>query len=178
MRFTALSDNLLFICGIGTLLLFLIHSAVASQRGHPCIAPVFLRFHRVLAAVLLLSASAHWWPFVIFLTPAVACTAVGLAVRALPHANAGHRHAPLALVCALAAAVAGICPVWVARQTWMEAHGSDFYTPFIFPPAALALAFVFARASSGAAVSALSARDALVAPLLAPLTVTNEECCS
>ena len=156
------NDNLLFVFGFISLALLLLHTTVARLRRHPRIAPTFVNTHRALACGLLLSASAHWWPFVFFLTPAIACSATGLAIQAMkqdrPSCCKG-RYAPLALATALVAAAAGICPVWALRQTWMEKHGADFYGPFAFPPASVALAFVSARVAAAIAIKVMMLRS-------------------
>ncbi len=165
------SDNLLFWFGAATILLLLVHAALAKLRHHPAVQPHFRSIHRALAFVLLLSATTHWWPFALFLAPAVAVAATGLAVRASTSADAGRRGAPIALASALAAAVVlGVAPVWAARQAYMLAHPRDFNTPFVFPPAAVALAFVMARGAAAAAMRLLaptSAASVMGATLLA-----------
>ena len=87
------SDNLLFWFGAATILLLLVHAALAKLRHHPAVQPHFRTAHRTLAFVLLLSATTHWWPFALFLAPAVAVAATGLAVRASTSADAGRRGA-------------------------------------------------------------------------------------
>lgn len=147
------SDNITFILGLATLLLVIALSAHALSRHCSSVAPTFRRVHRVLAASLLLVASAHWWPFAIFLAPAIACAAVGRALdSSLARAETCRRNAPLALAAAIFATLAGIGSVWAGRQAWMLAHPSDYYTLPVhtFPPAAVGLAFVLARASAAA----------------------------
>ena len=77
--------------------------------------------------------------------------------------------APLALAAALAAATCGIGAVWAARQAWML-HARDFYTPFVFPPAAVALAFVCARGAASlcarVAPSSTSGRNTPLLPYM------------
>ena len=60
----------------------------------------------------------------------------------------------LALANAILGSLAGVATLWSARQTWMLAHPTAYYTlsATTFPPAAVALAYLFAR---GAAASAL-----------------------
>ena len=146
-------------------------SSGTKARHHPAVVPWFRKAHRALAFVLLLSATTHWWPFALFLAPAVAVAATGLAVRASTSADAGRQGAPIALASALVAAVVlGVAPVWAARQAYMLAHPRDFNTPFVFPPAAVALAFLMARGAAAAAMRLLapsSAASVMGATLLA-----------
>ena len=72
----------------------------------------FLAVHRALAALLLLCATVHWWPFIFFLCPAVAVQATARALDDDDSAVASG-----ALAAALVAAVAGVCATWYVRQT-------------------------------------------------------------
>lgn len=149
-------DSLTFKFGLALVLILLAHSTHARLRRHVSIAPSFRTIHRTFAVLLLLVASAHWWPFAIFLAPAVACAATGYVVDGSQRPEARQRNAPLALAAAIIATLAGIVSVWTLRQAWMLAHPSQYYTlPIhLFPPAALALAFVLARGSAMAVLSA------------------------
>ena len=157
--------NLIFVFGLVTLLTLLVHSAHALSRRRTSIAPSFRRIHRALAGILLLVASAHWWPFAIFLTPAIACAAASYALSCSPptQASAANRqsHAPLALASAVIGAVVGLATVWSARQAWMLAHPEGYYTlpVSLFPPAAVALAFVFARGTAALALWQMARLD-------------------
>lgn len=139
-------DNLIFVLGLTTFIVFLVHVVLAKMRRHPIISASFRHYHRNLAAVVVALASAHWWPFVFFLMPAVACTATGCAVR-----SAGEprhfcaRYSSLALACAILASVIGMVLVWALREVYMLGHPTDFVTPFVFPPLTLASSYMFAR---------------------------------
>ena len=144
------SDNLLFWFGAATILLLLVHAALAKLRHHPAVQPHFRTAHRTLAFVLLLSATTHWWPFALFLAPAVAVAATELAVRAKTSADAGRRRRPdRARLRARRGGRPRRRTGGAARQAYMLAHPRDFNTPFVFPPAAVALAFVMARGAAG-----------------------------
>jgi len=163
------TDSLLFIFGLTTLFGLAALSSHALLRRSPSVAPSFRTVHRAAAGALLLVASAHWWPFAIFLAPAVACAATGRALEGFGSGNpdggaqaiaAAARAAPLALIAAVAATLAGVVPVWAARQAWMLAHPADYYTlPVqLFPPAAVGLAFVLARAAAATVLAIAVAR--------------------
>jgi hypothetical protein len=171
LAFKAFSDNLLFWFGLVNISILIVHGAFVFFRHHPRVAPKFRRTHRWLAALLLLGASAHWWPFALFLAPAIATAATGYALDARLDTRVKVQHATLALAFALVAAVCGIGLVWVLRQEWMMAHPHDLYSPFVFPPLAVSVAF-----ASGVAVAAgtswLVARSTERSahhPMLAPL---------
>ena len=162
-------DNLTFIFGLVTFVALIVLAAHARQRHWHRVAGTFRAVHRTLAWALLLCASAHWWPFALFLAPAVAVAATGRAVdvaerRAAPadeDDDADDRGdcsgAPLALAAALSAAVAGIVAAWAARQAWIEAHPRDYYTlsTNAFPPAAVVLAYALARGAAALALGRL-----------------------
>lgn len=115
-----------------------------------------------MAAVLLLSATAHWWPFALFLVPTVAVHATAAALRLckvgadpfrLTCRDVGlHRMVACALGMATAAAVIGTGVVWMMRERFMRQSDADLYCPFLFPPAALAAGYLLAYV---AAVGAL-----------------------
>ena len=169
-------DSMLFVCGLMTALMFVAHAVLARLRHRPMIRATFRTYHGAFAAALLLSASAHWWPFVFFLAPAVACTATGHAVRASHLSDAGLRGAPLALVCALVGAVVGITIMWASRQTFMMAHRNDFQTPFVFPPAALVLGYLCARVAAELAIARLPHRTPLLQTVPMNRAVEDDNC--
>ncbi|CAE7269619.1 unnamed protein product, partial [Symbiodinium pilosum] len=65
-------ENLLYLLGLLTALLLLLHTVVAFFRKHPRITAHFRSAHRVTALLVLLGATAHWWPFALFLLPSAA----------------------------------------------------------------------------------------------------------
>ena len=148
------SDHLVFIFGLSALVVLSVQSAHGFARRHVSIAPNFRSIHRALAAILLLIASAHWWPFAIFLAPAVACAATAQALESSQQTRDDNSVdvdlAPLAFTAAIGATLLGITLVWSARQAWMLEHPSDYYSFMvqIFPPAAVLLAFVLARGAA------------------------------
>ena len=75
------NDSLLFIFGLATFILLLSLLTHALLRFKPFIASIFRVSHRGLAVMLLLVASAHWWPFAIFLMPAITCGVTSYALR-------------------------------------------------------------------------------------------------
>ena len=165
------SDNLLFWFGAATILLLLVHAALAKLRHHPAVQPHFRTAHRTLAFVLLLSATTHWWPFALFLAPAVAVAATGLAVRASTSADAGRR-APRSRSPPRSPRRSSSASHRCGRHArpTCSRHPRDFNTPFVFPPAAIALAFVMARGAATAAMRLLapsSAASVMGATLLA-----------
>ena len=172
-------DNLTFVFGLLLLLLLGLLSAHAISRRAPSVAPTFRRIHRPLAASLLLVAAAHWWPFAIFLAPAVAIAATARAVESTKRAEGGVGDASLALAVSVAATLVGTVSVWAARAGWMQAHPSEYYTlPVnLFPPAAVGAAFVLARGAAAATLvvtrKRLPRRTLRVSreqPLLSPTT--------
>lgn len=170
LRMPAWQDSLIFLLGAVAAVLLASHVALAVFRKHPALRPTFLRNHRLLAAAVLLASAAHWWPFVFFLAPAIAASATGLAVRAGKLAPHERHNALLALAMATVAAVVGIVVVWAMRQQFMLFWGpGDFRTPFVFPPAAVALAFGLARSAAAAVlwgVAQHESDDSEAAPLL------------
>ena len=161
------SDNFIFILGLSAFVVLSVQWIHAFARRHMSVAPSFRSIHRALAASLLLIASAHWWPFAIFLAPAVACAATSYALESSQQTRSASssveervvlttQTASLAFFAAIGATVLGITLLWNARQAWMLKHPSDYYSLMlqIFPPAAVLVAFVLAR---GAATAVLVA---------------------
>lgn len=145
-------ERMLYLCALGAVLVGSVHLAVASARAR-LERRVFRPLHRGLAALLLLLATAHWWPLAILLVPAIAVhaasvehaasQAVGADSGALPCPRACAR----ALAAALSGAVSGLAAVWAARAAYMRANPADDHlVPFAFPPGAVCVAFGAARA--------------------------------
>lgn len=166
-RSGAEADNGTFVFGLVTLVVLLALATHAKARKTTAVKNGFRRLHRMAAGILLLVAAAHWWPFALFLAPAVAVAATGHELdRASPEdapeggaarTSAGTRrtikarNGPFALAAAILAALAGIAPTWAARQAWMLAHPSQYYTlpTMLFPPAAVGVAYALARVVAG-----------------------------
>ena len=141
-------DKLLFVFGFILFILLVVQSTLGIFRYHNRVVKLFQFYHAILAAVLILIASAHWWPFVIFLAPAIACTAASSALRRGQHD--GPRMAALALASSTAVTGTGIAFVWAARQVWILIHPSQYYSLplFIFPVACVVVAFTTAHLST------------------------------
>ena len=146
------SDRLTFIFGFVLFHILLVLSVHAISRRLSFVSATFKQIHGLLGRVLLLLASAHWWPLVIFLTPAIACVAASeeLANFYDHHNNIPVRQAQLALTTSTLGTVTGVVLVWTVRQNWMLAHPTDYYTlpVHMFPPAGILLGMVIARASA------------------------------
>ena len=100
------SDNLTFIFGflLFVLLLFTVYGFF-RHRAARCKFPACTCGG---AVVVLLVATAHWWPFVIFLT-AVACAAAAQTVRVSSSPGVNSQIAALALGTSIIGAVRVLC---------------------------------------------------------------------
>lgn len=175
---TAKGENLLFIFGACAIVLLLCLAAVAIFRHHRIIAPHFRALHRTAAALALLSAAAHWWPFALLLCPAMAVAATSAAIaakrrwcesRVLEVANEV-RASAAALAAALVASVAGLASVWDVRERVhvMGRAGADTYTAFAFPPLAVVGSALAARAAAALVLGAWKVHPKERAILLLP----------
>eukprot|EP00928_Gymnodinium_smaydae_P092199 TRINITY_DN76009_c0_g1_i1.p1 TRINITY_DN76009_c0_g1~~TRINITY_DN76009_c0_g1_i1.p1 ORF type:complete len:397 (+),score=26.42 TRINITY_DN76009_c0_g1_i1:54-1244(+) len=132
-------ENVLYLLGLITFCVLAIHVAIVSVRRHTFVASTFRSVHRYLAALLLLLAAAHWWPFTFFLIPTTAVHGTNLATSdnvPCPRVYA------LSLSVALPVGVVVVCIVWTFRQRVMEQETADLYTPFVFPPLTLFVSFL------------------------------------
>lgn len=77
----AKGENLLYILGLAAAGIFLTHVLVALARRQSWLRPYFKETHRVIAVLLLITATAHWWPFAFFLLPAAAAYGASTAER-------------------------------------------------------------------------------------------------
>gem|GEM_PF-3940189 len=154
-------DGMIFVCGVITASIFMLLAVVALFRKHSAIKARFRQSHRLLAAAMLLAASSHWWPFVFFLSPAVALAAVGQAMRCTDCITGGHRAPSLALFFSVCAAAAAITATWSFRQWFMLKYTADFSTPFVFPPVALAAAYALSRTVSSIVLRFSGSKDPL-----------------
>jgi len=151
-------DRLLYFFGLICLGLLVVLSVLAFSRKSLSVAPRFRVSHRVLAICLLLFASAHWWPFAIFLLPVVACLATAIAVEWGKRVFRGTDQIDgvvyVALAVATTAAIAGLVIVWGLRQRYILANPSEFFQlgGQMFPPASIALAFLLAWCGAAAVV--------------------------
>jgi len=133
-------ENLLYILGILAFVVFAFHMVLVQVRKR---VSNFKNLHRAGAALLLLIAAAHWWPFALFLLPAAAgqgfCFASQVAERAgYPQTQQRKNQA---LFAALFGSLVGLSLVWILRQRVMQ-DGASLLTPFIFPPAAVLAEFI------------------------------------
>lgn len=155
------SDNLTFVFGLISLLLLgvLAAHALSRHRVAKLFSNTFRGVHRVLVALVLLMASAHWWPFALFLAPAISWAATGRALGSSSQADTDGRNYALALAAAIVATFLGIILVWASRQSWMLTHPHDYYTlnVYMFPPAAVGVAFTFSRIAAAAVLKATKA---------------------
>ena len=132
-------ENVLYVFGIVTAVLLLTHMVFAAFRKQQWLAASFKKVHRVLACVVLLAATVHWWPFVLFLLPAVAvhsCTA-GETLAATFGRSPTAAQRSWALIGAFCGGFIALAIVWSVRQTAMIRQDVDMVLPFIFPPLAL-----------------------------------------
>jgi len=148
--------NLTFFFGLMSFSIMIVLATHVISRHR--VAIPFRGVHRVLAYMVLLMASAHWWPFALLLAPAVACAATGCALGSSSYVDADDGKSALALIAALVTTLLGIVFVWALRQSWMLAHPYDYYTwgVYMFPPAAVSVAFVFSRLAAAAVFKATS----------------------
>lgn len=132
-------ENLLYVLGVVTVVLMALHAAFALARKQLWLRARFQAVHRLMAALVLLSATAHWWPFAIFLVPSTAAHGGMMAARRAR--AAGHqvsvRHEALALAAACIGALIGLAAAWAARDSAMRQPAVDMLSPFAFPPLAL-----------------------------------------
>mmetsp|Transcript_19974 Transcript_19974/g.46479 ORF Transcript_19974/g.46479 Transcript_19974/m.46479 type:complete len:403 (+) Transcript_19974:108-1316(+) len=131
-------ENMLYIFGIVTAVTMAAHAVLAYVRKQQWIQPNFKIVHRVVACLLLLFATTHWWPFALFLLP----TAAAHGCIAGETLGAGQRPPSASWRCfafaaALVAAFVGLAVVWTIRAQVMQHEGIGLVLPFIFPPLAL-----------------------------------------
>mmetsp|Transcript_75161 Transcript_75161/g.140162 ORF Transcript_75161/g.140162 Transcript_75161/m.140162 type:complete len:414 (+) Transcript_75161:148-1389(+) len=162
----ATGEHLLNTLGLATLCLIIVHASVAAMRKQQWMQPYFKHTHRALAILVLLCATAHWWPFVFFLFPAATVHAVSTAgfVAEAWHRRPSQSSQGLALLTAFLGAVVALTVVWYFREKHMLSPGVGLISPFAFPP--LALLASFASGTSAAILVLMAARKS-DAPLLA-----------
>ena len=151
-------ENLLFVFGAACLSLLALHAVVTCVRHRcACLRRNFRRWHRAVAAVLLVCAAAHWWPFAFFLVPASAVHATAAAIfcrqqqrtasPSLEDESMPLHMAAAALAGALVMDAVGVAAVWAGREVYMlgpelAASPTAPYVAFLFPPAATTVGFV------------------------------------
>jgi len=136
-------ENLLYLLGALTLSIFVLHFAIAILRRRMS-KEWFRCLHQIFASLLLLAASAHWWPFVFFLIPVTAMHAAAAAVAHQSHTTVDLQCFALALAMAVVVGVGVVFAVWALRQTQMQQPHADLYTPFVYPPLTMLLSFIAA----------------------------------
>ena len=82
----AKGENLIYIFGLSTAIIFLTHLVVVLVC-HMWLGPYFKDVHRVIAVVLLVAATAHWWPFAFFLLPTAAAYGASTAGKVIALEN-------------------------------------------------------------------------------------------
>ena len=137
-------ESLLFLFGVVNVLLLCILVPIAYLR-RTMARSSFRSVHRLLAALLLLGGAAHWWPFAIFLCPAIAVAAVGHAAKSCTFTPDDVHAVSRALVVAGMGTLVGLSVVWCWREKVMGRAGADTYSAFFFPPTAVIAAFACAR---------------------------------
>ncbi|CAK9075815.1 unnamed protein product [Durusdinium trenchii] len=116
----AKGENLLYILGLAAAGIFLTHVLVALARRQSWLRPYFKETHRVIAVLLLITATAHWWPFAFFLLPAAAAYGASTAERVAWGAEGGQQRMGAALASAVMGGLLGLIVVWVFRQEYMQ----------------------------------------------------------
>jgi len=106
----------------------------------------FRKIHRALAFALLLVASAHWWPFFLFLIPAISFHGVGIAcfrcdlnrndpnksLSSLPHSLTRAEVAFLVILSVVSSCLSTLA-VWTLREKFMTSSAANLSLPFVFP---------------------------------------------
>lgn len=140
-------ENLIYVLGVTAAALVAVHVAISQVRHK---LPKFKQLHGVLAAVLLLVAAAHWWPFTFLLIPAAGVQATSLALNRLEQPmpieeqqppSVANAHTGKVLAGATLSATCAMCLVWQLRQIYMMSIGAGLLLPFVFPPVALLVGF-------------------------------------
>lgn len=146
-------ENLIYWAGILSLVIMVAHFALVCVRKR--LQPFFHRIHSILAALLLLAAAFHWWPFALFFVPATSVEGVALASRlwdGQPSIAGGSSHgerrpllmtlsscqAATALTLSLMGSLMGLSVVWMCREKYMVSTGANLRVPFVFPPLSVA----------------------------------------
>ena len=141
----------LFWAGAASGAVLLLHVVVACLRRR--FTENFASAHRAIAALLLVCAAIHWWPFVFFLCPAIAVFATARALDCLDDDGDVFTVASRSLSASLVATVCGVCVVSYVRQfALIGTHDYSPGLPFAFPPVSLALGYLLARAAAALAV--------------------------
>lgn len=131
-------EVLLYWAGLVTLVLLVCHTVIAYTRRQW--ADGFQTVHRAVAAVLLLAAATHWWPFCLFLLPATALHGMAWATTktTMDQQLSSVCRTAQCLAGSLTAALAGLYPIWWMRGVYMSSIGANLYVPFLFPPLSVA----------------------------------------
>lgn len=106
----------------------------------------FRKIHRSLAFALLLVAAAHWWPFFLFLIPAISLHGVGIAcskldmdrsdpnksLSSLPNSLTRGEIAFLVILSVFSSFLSSLA-IWTLREKFMTSSAANLSIPFIFP---------------------------------------------
>lgn len=154
---TTNGEVLLYWAGILCLVVLVAHTIMAYGRRRPWWNRFvsFQQLHSLGATLFLLAAAMHWWPFALFLIPAVSVHGISVARRWYYYNNHhpnNNNHdvrpcrpvkAPALLLgsCLMTSLVA-VTVVWMGRETYMTSKQANLYIPFVFPPLAVAVGLV------------------------------------
>ena len=140
------NDSLLFIFGLTTFIILLLLLAHAKFRI--LIGSFFRARHRTIALLLLMVATAHWWPFAIFLMPAITCGATSYALKRSRTKDI--KAIGLALFVSIIAGLTGFLLIWYWRQIWSLSNPENYYgiSAQVFPVMAIVLTYAFSLAGA------------------------------
>jgi len=138
-------ENLIYVTGAMNLILILILAILSWNRHSPTIQPIFLKLHKPIAILLMTCASAHWWPFALFLLPTVAIYAAVSFYNANKNEFISAKAYTKAYSISIFGSLVGLSIIWFIRNIFMGRHNADLFAAFIFPPLALLSSFIFSR---------------------------------
>jgi len=153
--FTKGSFRFLFWAGAASAGVLIIHVVVVYFRHH--IRGSFQCVHRILALILLLCATVHWWPFAFFLCPAVAVFATSRAFISEHSNTLSFSSTNFVFALSLVSVICGLCLVWYIREIVLIGSSDKHpVLPFAFPLFALTLEYAIARVTTTVAVAILA----------------------
>jgi hypothetical protein len=145
-------ENLLYVFGLITLVFGILHAVVAILRRRWY--ALFKALHLPLALFLLVTSTVHWWPFCMFLLPAITAHAFEVAKRVSSKSKDRKtaQRSPLvestALLLACVGALIALGATWSGRAIYMQRADATRYVPFVFAGLAITLSFVGAFATA------------------------------
>jgi len=149
-------EDLLYIAGAMALLILSVQGMVGYSRQVLRINNwSFRKIHRALAFALLLVAAAHWWPFYLFLIPAISLHGVGIACclmdvdesdpdNSLSSVPNRYTRAEIALLVFLSVLCSFFATffIWTLRENFMTSPTANLSVPFFFPVLCIALSLL------------------------------------